>query len=215
MRRVAGELWSNLPTLLGANLLWLAFTTPYLAIVALGLYLPSLVVVPFTTLPAFVGLLYCAGRIARGEPVSPLDVLRGLRASYWRSCGLGLLTVLLLAGNQFSYHVLSAANAPVWLVVLWALQLSLLILLGLLHVHTFALIALYDASVGAALRNAFVLSFGHPWPTVGLFSLTLLLSYTLVIGPGVVIIVPAVLAMFLVHNTLMLAERRRIRGNAA
>jgi uncharacterized membrane protein YesL len=209
LRKSLNDLWTNLPTLLGVCMICLMISLPYILFITLDLYLPSLVIAPFTVAPAFAALLYYAGLLARGTDATPIDALRGLRQVYWRSTTLGILTASILAANQLTYHLKATIIDAEWLIVPWGIQLALLTFLGLLHIYTFALIALYDASVISSLRNAFVLSVRHPGPTFGLISLVLLLSYTLVFfGLGMVVVVPAVLAVFLANNTLILVERQ-------
>ena len=63
------QLWGNLPSLLGANLVFLAWCVPYGLFALVGLPALALAVAPLTVGPGLVALVTAAARLARGEPL--------------------------------------------------------------------------------------------------------------------------------------------------
>lgn len=208
VRKVWGDIWPNLAGLLAANCLFLVFCAPYGVLALLGLPFWALAVAPLTIGPGIVGLMtYCA-RLAEGKAASFWrDSLAGARASFVPGAVFVGITCVALAAQTVAAAIAREDGGSVtrWL---WAGQVSILLCLALLHVHTFSLVALYGQRMWQAVRNAFILSFGHPLASLAMLSL-FVITYVLVqfFGWGPLIIAPAIVAVFLVNTTMMLVAR--------
>ena len=67
-RQVGGDLGHELPGLLGANALFLAWGVPVILLLLLGQGDLALLAAPLTLGPGLAGLATYAGRLARNEP---------------------------------------------------------------------------------------------------------------------------------------------------
>jgi hypothetical protein len=79
----------------------------------------------------------------------------------------------------------------------------------MVSVHVVSLVGLYGQPLRQALRNAGLLSLRHPGPTGGLVGLGIgALALVGVVGEGLLIVVPGVLAVCVVNRTLLLVRER-------
>jgi hypothetical protein len=201
------RLWRNLPALLGANLVFLAWCAPYGLLALFGLPALALAVVPLTVGPGAVALVTAAARAVNGEGLGGWSAsfrdARGFRT------GSVLATALLLAWHAqlVALGAVAAHEAAPAAVGLWAAQVAVLILGALVGVHALPLVGLYGPGALEATRNGFVLAVRHPGPTVatlGLLGAAGPLTWAL--GGAPLIVVPAVLAVALVSSTQRLVD---------
>ena len=205
---LARRLWRDLPGLLGANLIFLAWCAPAALLAMLRLPHLALLVAPLTLGPGLAGLMAYAARVARGEPGRLWqDGVGGTRGRFVASAAHA--TVVLRAWRAGALAFAVADHEAGWgAVTMWAGQVSVLAGLAMVEVHVFGLIALYRQGVVPATRNAVVLAARYPDATAALVGLGVAaggLCWTLAGGP--LVILPAALAVCAVHTTLTLVER--------
>lgn len=199
------RLWESLPALLAANLVFLAWGAPYGLLALLGFPGLALAILPLTVGPGAAGLVTAAGRIVRGEPARPatLDLRRG-------RTGALLAAALLLAWHAHlaALHAVMAHPASAAAIGLWAAEVALLVLGGMVAVHALPLVGLHGQGALAATRNGFVLAARHPGPTAAILVAAIAagaLAWSLAGAP--LIILPAAVAMLAVASTERLARQ--------
>jgi hypothetical protein len=206
---LARLLWHELPGLVGASLVFLAWTVPSSLLAALGLRGAALVMAPLTVGPGLAGLMTYAGRLARGEAARPWgDSLTGARRG--GVAGAAHAAAILLAARAAATGLTLAAapDATPAAVALWTGQAATLACLGMVEVHALGLIGLHGQGPLRAARNGFLLAARAPGVTLGLVSLAGaagVLSVLLAGGPLVVL--PGALAVCGAFTTLALLER--------
>jgi len=208
---VWGDIWPNLPGLLGANLLFLLWCSPYALFALFGLPELALLVAPVTLGPGAVGLLFYVGKLTRDQPASFWrDSLRGACSRFVPGSLLAAATATALVSHSIAFANAAQAGMTGVPFFLWVGQVLVLLCLALLHVHSFALVSVYGNGLWDAVRNAFILSFAHPIASLAMLSL-FVLSYVLIraIGWGPMIVVPAVIAVFSVNTTVLLVEKHQ------
>jgi hypothetical protein len=196
-----------LPALLGANLIFLAWCGPCGLLALLGLPALALAVAPLTVGPGVVALVTAAARAVRGGGLGGWSA--SVRDGRGFLTGSVLATALLFAWHAqiVALRLVVAHEAAVGAVALWAAEVALLMVGGLVAVHALPLVGLHGQGALEATRNGFVLAVRHPGPTVaalGLVAAASPLSWAL--GGGPLIILPALLAVALVSNTQRLVE---------
>ena len=207
-RRVGEDVVHELPGLLGANALFLAWCAPVILLLMTGLTGPAALAALVTLGPGLAGLGTYTGCLARGEAARCWrDSLAGTRARAGTGAtlvalGLGAAVLPMLALRLAAVHGLTVATAAVFTV-----QALFAAFLVVVCAHAFALVGLYGQPAGAALRNAAILVIRHPVASAGLVGLGLLFVYVArMFGWGPLVILPAILALCAVHHTRRLAE---------
>jgi hypothetical protein len=207
-RGVAEDVRYELPGLLGANALFLAWCAPAALLLAVGLWGPAALVAPVTLGPGLAGLATYAGHLARGEPARWWrDSVSGVRAGSKTTAvlvvlGLGAIALPALALRLAVGHGLTAATAA-------ALTAQTLVaaFLVVACLHAWSLVGLYGLRVGLALRNAGLLVLRHPVSSAGLLGLGLLfLHVAQLLRWGPLVVLPAILALCAVRHTRRLVE---------
>ena len=207
-RRVGEDVLHELPGLLGANALCLAWCVPAALLLMIGLTGPAALVLPLTLGPGLAGLATYAGRLARGESAGWWrDSLAGVRARSGAcaaliALGLGVAALPVLALRLAATHGLTSATVAVLTV-----QTLVAVFVVVACVHAGSLVGLYGQSAGAALRNAVILVIRHPVASAGLIGLGLVFVHVAqLFGWGPLVVLPAVLALCAVHHTRRLVE---------
>lgn len=203
----AVQLWENLPrVLLGATFFSIA-SAPGFVLFVLGLpWLALLCCVGLVT-PAWVGLLAYEGWLARGYPGSTGLLLFGFRHRWLDSLRLGAIGAFPLSATL--WFALSPNDG---LTPLASGAWVLLILLGCLilmsvTIYALPLLALFDAPVTNALQNSVILSARYVVNTLGLAALAVLLAFCVsYVSLGLLLILPACFALFVVNNCLLVAH---------
>ena len=211
VRRLASDLRQHLHRLLAVNLLFTGAALPSSVLFLAGFPLPALLAAVPTVAPAWVALVAYTGTLARGEDAgSPWIVWRRAFGRMWpRASLLGGLVIGIGATAWFALTLDLGEASPLRI----ALRVGVLLVAAFLAVvllEAAGVLALYDTSLGHAIRNAVVLVLAHPLPTLALALYGLLLAWLttlLAFGPGV--IVPALFAVCLTHTTLDLVARHR------
>jgi hypothetical protein len=207
-RRVSGDVAHELPALLGANALFLAWCAPAALLLMVGAIVPAALVALVTLGPGLAGLAAYAGRLARGEGGRWWqDSVAGVRA---RS-GTGTVLVALGAGAMvlpmLALRLAAAQGLTVAIVAVLTVQALVAAFVVGACAHAFGLVGLYGQPAGAALRNAAILVIRHPIASAGLVGLGLLFMHVAqVFGWGPLVILPAILAVCTVHHTRRLVE---------
>jgi hypothetical protein len=204
---IGARLWRNLPGLLGANLRFLGCCAPCGLLALLGLPALAVTIAPLTVGPAVIALVAAAARMAGTEPGGAGAVGRVDARRFWT--GSVLATALLVAWHAqlVALRALVEHEAAAGVVSLWAAQVAVLALGGLVGIHAVPLVGLYGQGALQATRNGFVLAARHPGPTVATLGLVLgagALTWSLAGAP--LIILPAALALLAVSNTQRLVE---------
>jgi uncharacterized membrane protein YesL len=208
-------LWDHLPAVaLGsfafallaapAFLLWTAGETVAAAAVAL-----LLVPAGWTTL-----LRHLDARLQEGA-LSPRELVQWYARFWLRSV---LLALPGLAAAAVLVLLIALASAPpvalsVWLAL--AAGISITLIVALLLLNAFPLLALYDLSLGNALRNGFVLSARHISATLGLLSMGVLFGLAIArLTIALMFFAPGVLGLFLVAHCRMAVDEELNAGRS-
>jgi hypothetical protein len=210
-RRVGVDVWHELPGLLGANTLFLAWCTPAVLLVMIGWIAPAVLVAPVTIGPGLAGLATYAGRLARGEGARWWrDGLAGVRT---RSGACALLLALGLGVAVLSGLALRLAAAhglTVTTVAVLTVQMLVALFLVVACAHAWGLVGLYGQPAGRALRNATILAIRHPVSSAGPVGLGLVFVHVAqLFGWGPLVVLPAILALCALHHTRRLVEDAR------
>ena len=208
-RQVGEDVVHELPGLLGANALFLAWCAPAALLLAVGLAGTAALVAPVTLGPGLAGLARYVGRLARREHArwwrdSVTGVRTGSRASaILVALGSGAVILPLLALRLAAIH--GATTAIVAVLTVQALVAAFVVVAC---VHAWSLVGLYGQRAGLALRNAMILALSHPVSSCGLIGLGLvLMRVAQLFGWGPLVVLPAVLALCGAHLTRRLVEK--------
>ena len=164
-RRFAWTAYDHLGGLVGYNLLWSAFSIPWiggayvllqLGFAAGGFFLPAALLVAGVLVfgsPATV-LLFVAGTAwARGWDLGLGEVLAAGRTFFWRALALGFCTTVatvLILVNMIFYQQLGG-----WLgVLLSGLMVWFLLLVGMVAAYVFPVLVTQEGSVWSTLRQS-------------------------------------------------------------
>jgi hypothetical protein len=207
-RRVSEDVTHELPALLGANALFLAWCVPAALLLMVGAIVPAVLVALVTLGPGLAGLAAYAGRLAHGEGARWWqDSVAGVRAR----AGTGAVLVALGAGAMvlpvLAVRLAAAQGLTVAIVAVLTVQALVAAFVVCACAHAFGLVGLYGQPAGAALRNAAILVIRHPIASAGLVGLGLLfLHVAQIFGWGPLVVLPAILAVCTVHHTRRLVE---------
>jgi hypothetical protein len=210
-RRVGEDVWYELPGLLGANALFLAWCTPAVLLVMIGLSVPAALVAPVTIGPGLAGLAAYAGRLGRGEAARWWhDSLAGVRT---RSTACAILVALglgVVVLSGLALRLAAAHGMTVTMAALLTVQVLVALFLVVACAHAWGLVGLYGHPAGRALRNAAILVIRHPVSSAGSGGLGLVFVHVAqLFGWGPLVVLPAILALCAVHHTRRLVEDAR------
>lgn len=202
----AMQLWENLPQILLGAIFFSAASAPSFVLFVLGLPWLALLCYIGLVAPAWVGLLAYEGALARGYPGSTGLLFFGFRHRWLDSLRLGAVGAFPLSATL--WFALSPNDG---LTPLASGSWVLLILLGCLilmivTIYALPLLALFDASVMNALQNSVILSARYVVNTLGLAALAVLLAFGVIYGLGLLLILPACFALFVVNNCLLVVQ---------
>ena len=207
-RRVGEDVVHELPALLGANALFLAWCAPAITLLLVGAIGPAALVAVVTLGPGLAGLAAYAGRLARGDAGRWWrDSLAGARAR--SGTGAALVALGLGAAALPALVLRLAATERLTVTAMAALTGQVLVaaFVAAVCAHAFGLVGLYGQAAGPALRNATILVIRHPVASAGLVGLGLLfLHVAQIFGGGPLVVLPAILAVCTVHHTRRLVE---------
>lgn len=204
------DAWENLALLLVGDIFFCLFCIPFMILFISDLVLPALWLGCFTIAPAFSGLVYLTGKIARGEKFGVKDIVFGIFHFYRRSIVLGSLIALLISFSIATFGMTKANPDQVWLIGSLAIQLAALLLVALLSVYAFSLMAIYDISLKKTLIYAFVLASSYKMPTIGLLSLAVLFAFLMWWTKfGLILVFPVLWAVFSSNLTLLLVQKHQ------
>jgi hypothetical protein len=209
VKKVLWDIWDDLPFWVLANLVFILFCFPAIALLLADLRAPSLLsaVVPF---PAFAAITYCAGRVAKGESAGLRDLLVGMRRFMVRSLILGAVTISLAFINVSTYQIVQANPESLWLMVSWTFQISAFISLLTLHVYTFAVMTLYNTDIKTTFLSSLVLVLRNKMATLGMVGMIVLMAFLArLTWISLLLIFPAALAVFMANLTLLFVKKQQ------
>ena len=206
--RWAWMTYDNLGGLVGYNLLWSAFSLPWIlsayALLRLGfatggfVFVASLVLawVLVVGAPATAMLFAAAVAWSRGVDMDYRQVLMAGRAFFWRALILGMslfAASALILGNMVFYHHLDG-----WLgALLSGLMVWFLLLVGLVTVFIFPVLVTQEGSAWATLRQSLLLAVDNlKYAVVFLIVAVLFAGLGLVSGLGLFCGAPMAWALF-------------------
>ena len=205
---IGAQLWWNLPGLLGANLVFLLWCVPCAVLALLRLPMGAVLVAPLTVGPGLAGLMRYAARLARGEPATVWrDSLRGAQDGSGAASASVAVAVLAWQAHAVALAGMAGRESGWASVPMWAGQVSVLALAAMAGIHLFPLIGLYGQGLFEGARNALVLSARHPGAATAMLGLGAgAWALSCALGGAPLIILPAVMAVCAVNNTLRLCE---------
>jgi hypothetical protein len=210
-RRVGEDVWHELPGLLGANALFLAWCTPAVLLVMIGLTVPAALVAPVTIGPGLAGLVTYTGRLAHGEAARWWhDSLAGVRTQSGACAALVALGLSVAVLSGLALRLAAAHGMTVTTVAVLTVQVLVALFVVVACAHAWGLVGLYGQRAGLALRNATILVIGHPVSSAGPVGLGLVFVHVAqLFGWGPLVVLPAILALCAVHHTRRLVEDAR------
>ncbi|MFN3983580.1 MAG: hypothetical protein ACK4SA_24685 [Caldilinea sp.] len=203
----AMQLWENLPQVLLGAIFFSAASTPSFVLFVLGLPWLALLCGIGLISPAWVGLLAYEGSLARGHTGNAVLLLFGFRHRWLDSLRLGAVGAFPLA-TALWFALSSNDDLTPLATVFWAsLVLLGCLILMIVTFYALPLLALFDTSVTNALQNSVILSARYVVNTLGLTALAVLLAFGVInLSLGLLLILPACFALFVVNNCLLVVH---------
>lgn len=214
VKKVLWDIWDYLPLWIVVDFVFVIFCFPAIALILVDLHAPSLLST-ILTFPTFAGITYCASKVAKGEAASLRDFLTGVRRFLRRSLALGAIMIFLVFISVSTYQVIQTNPDQKWLIIPWALQLSALLFWSALSVYSFGIMTLYDADLRTTLSSSLLLTVKNKMPTVGMLSLAVLMAFLARLTRiGLILVFPAVFAVFTSNLTLLLVSKYQDKFNS-
>lgn len=209
---VGRALWENLPQVIGGGLLFSLLCTPAFVLFSVG-YLAATVLVGIVTVgPAWSALLVCERALLNGEARPNRHFWPSLRR-YWRgSVQLGLVAAFPLLATLSTLPLLRQEEVPpiVWLGL--AADFFGMALMAALLLYSFPLLTEPNESTNSSViglyRHALRVASQHLPNTLGLMGMAILLGFAVVyLSWGLLLMVPAIFALFVTSNALLVFQR--------
>jgi len=207
VKKVIIDIWDNLPLLIIGDVIFIVFCIPWFVFMLAGSNILSLWCTVLAS-PALAGIMYLTGKIAKGKACNIKDLFFGVRRFFRRALIIGVITVFLLFISIWTFRIIKANPEQKWLMIPWVFQLSCLIFIGVLHVYVFPIMTLYDANLKTVFIYSLVLAVKYKLPTIGMISLMILIVLVVrIIWVGLILVFPAILAVFMSNLTLLLMKK--------
>lgn len=203
---VCRQIWEELPRVLGNGLLFSLCCAPAFVLFSLGLLAPTLLVSVITIAPAWTALLAVQRNIVSDGALPGMNFGRAFRYYWRRSTLLGMIAAFPLLAALITLPLLQQPIVP--LVVWLGLGADLLgmALVAALLLYAFPILVHEDDGVKTSLHKGWRLAALHPWHTVGLIGLGILLVFAVgYLSLGLLFLLPAVYGMFVMGNALLVA----------
>ncbi len=208
VRVVVSTLWENLPQLIGGGLLFCLCCVPAFSLFGLGLLVPTVLMGVVTIAPAWCALLAFTNAILLGDR-SDLTFFWRSCQRYWRAAALlSLLLAFPLVSTLTTLPLLQVEPVPrvVWLGLgadLFGIALASAVLF-----YAFPLLFEQPTPLPVLLRRALLLAGVHPFNSVGLLAMGLLFAFlTAYVSLGLLLLLPAIYALFIVANYQLVQNR--------
>ncbi|HHY55505.1 MAG TPA: hypothetical protein GYA08_08710 [Chloroflexi bacterium] len=203
----AMQLWENLPQILLGAFFFSVASAPSFVLFVLGLPWLALLCGIGLVSPAWVGLLAYEGVLARGYTGSASLLLFGFRHRWLDSLRLGAVGAFPLATALWfalsPNDDLTPLASSVWVLLI----LLACLILVIVTIYALPLLALFDAPVTNALQNSVILSARYVVNTLGLAALAVLLAFGVIyLSLGLLLILPACFALFVVNNCFLVVH---------
>lgn len=203
---VCRQLWVELPRVLGNGLLFSLCCAPAFLLFSLGLLAPTLLVSVVTIAPAWTALLAVQRNIISDGALSGMDFGRAIRHYWRRSIVLGLLAAFPVLAALITLPLLQQPVVPLIVWIGLGADLLGMALVAALLLYAFPLLVHEDAGVKTSLHKGWLLAALHPWHTVGLIGLGILLAFAVgYLSLGLLFLLPAVYGMFVMGNALLVS----------
>jgi hypothetical protein len=212
VRMTLSSWWGNLPLVILAGIVFSLLCAPAFFLLMSGLFVPALIAVALTAVPAWVALLAQLSEIVRDLPTHIGAMLRAFPRYWTRGAVLGLLACFPLLAAMFTLPGFADHQVPLatW-IGLAADVLGLLVIASLL-MYAVPILVIHDVAVWVALRNAAVLVGRHIMNTLGLLGMAaLFVLATLRVSSGLVFFWPAFWGLFIVNNCRMVVSEELTR----
>jgi uncharacterized membrane protein YesL len=201
---VCRQIWDELPRVLGSGLLFSLCAAPAFVLFALGFLAPTVLVSVITIAPGWAALLAVQTNLVSAGALPAISFGRAFRHYWRRSTILGLLVGFPVLAALTTLPLLQ--QPPVGLVVWLGLGADLfgMALLAALLLYAFPLMVYQDAGGKTSLYHGWLLAALHPWHTLGLLGLGILLAFGVgYLSLGLLLLLPAFYGMFVVGNALL------------
>ena len=182
LKRYAAVLFNNFWKLVGANLLFLAFSLPVI------------------TMPAALCALnrVCMLLIRNGYCFLWQDFWQEFKRSFTRSLFPALLVLVTLFGGYYAMSLgLTNTGVPVWSQLFWAVGICLTGAGGGGGAYFFALVSLVDQSNADAMKNALLLGLIRPLRALGVFAIVAVTVFL------IAVLMPVSIALVLLCSTAL------------
>lgn len=208
---ICRQLWTELPRVLGCGLLFSLCCAPAFVFFALGLLAPTVLVSIITIAPAWAALLAVQANIVSNGVLPAISFGHAFRHYWRRSNLLGLLAAFPVLAALTTLPLLQQPVVP--LVVWLGLGADLLgmALVAALLLYAFPLLVCKDVAVRTSLHTGWLLAALHPWHTLGLLGLGILLAFSVgYFSMGLILLLPTFYGMFIVGNALLVLQSQGI-----
>jgi len=205
------QLWENLPQILLSALFFSVASAPSFVLFVLGLPWLALLISIGLMAPAWVGMLTYQGLLVRGNTSGAQHLFRGFRYQWLDSLRLGAVGAFPLSAALW-FALASEDNLAPTAASLWVLFIVLgCLIMVVVTIYAFPLLALFDSSVMNALQNGTILSARYMINTLGLAALAVLLVFGVIhLSLGLLLILPACFALFVVNNCFLVVQSESI-----
>ncbi len=201
VRLVLRALWEELPSIIGAGLLFSLCALPAFLLFGVGLLAPTVVVSVVTVAPACSALLAVTHALLLGKHAGPACFIRTFRQQWRTATQLGLCLAIPLLITLLTLPLLQLEPVPllVWLGLAANGFVTALLLVVLFYAMPLGVAE--PAPTGLLLRRGLHLAAQQPGNSVGLLALGLLLLWLVVwVSLGLLLLLPAVYALFIAAN---------------
>ncbi|MCB9148003.1 MAG: DUF624 domain-containing protein [Caldilineaceae bacterium] len=208
---VSRALWENLPQVIGGGLLFGLLCAPAFVLFSIGYLAPTVLIGVITVAPAWSALLVCQRALLNGEARPNRHFWPSLRR-YWRgSIQLGLVAAFPILATLVTLPLLAQNAIPpiVWLGL--AADGFGMALMAALLLYAFPVLVetahREHPTVWGLYRRALHLASRHLPNTLGLMGMGILFGFAvLYISWGLLLITPAVFALFVASNALLVLQ---------
>jgi uncharacterized membrane protein YesL len=212
VRHTATTIWENLPLVLLSGTLFGLTCVPAWLLLATDLLMPAALAGLLVVLPSWSALIAQQADIASGRRTHIHIMLRAFPRFWLRSVTLALIACFQAAVAVLTWPLFIAPDAGLLVLVGFAAAVFGLLLVVVLSLYAFPLIAVYNAGVQAALRNALILASRHITNTLGLLGMGILCALAIrSLSSALLPVLTPIWGMFLVNNCRMVVEEELAR----
>jgi uncharacterized membrane protein YesL len=199
--RVAETAWSNLPLLLLMDAVLFVGAVPMIVLFAGGVFLLAPLAGALFLGPLWAGTVAATDLMVRDEAVSARDFLRAVRDHAGRGVAISTVPAAVATAALGALAVLETRPQALWVIAPLFVEGSLMVLVFLACFSAFSLATTGGLRGWTLWRASLELAAGNPLLTLGTVALLVLLGFLVSWLPGMLVVLPALLAVHLSAST--------------